>query len=67
VQVNEDLAVGKRASQPVCGVYRESGLADPRHPVDRTDHHRRRTVTGREGEYPVELGAAAGERRGVGG
>jgi hypothetical protein len=39
VQRKEELPVRKPPGQPVRGVHREGGLADPGHPVDRTDLH----------------------------
>jgi hypothetical protein len=39
VQVAEELPVRVPLGQPVRRVYRQRGLADPGHPVDRVDHH----------------------------
>ena len=39
VQRQEELAVREGPGQPVRGVHREGGLADPGHPVDRVDAH----------------------------
>ena len=39
VQRQEELPVREAPGQPVRGVHREGGLADPGHPVDRVDAH----------------------------
>ena len=54
---------GKRPGEPVRGVHREGGLADPGHPADRVNRHHP-AATGRLSpprHQLAELGLAAGE------
>ena len=60
VQRKEELPVREPPGQPVRGVHREGGLADPRHPVDRIDLHWP-TAPGHIGQQPRELRFAAGK------
>jgi hypothetical protein len=59
VQVDEELAVGERAAQPVGDVHGERGLAHPGHTGDRLNARAGRGEAG-------DLGPAADERAGVG-
>jgi len=49
VQRQEELPVREGPGQPVRGVHRESGLADPRHPIDRMNAYHS-AVGGHAGE-----------------
>ena len=63
VQRQEELPVREAAGQPVSGVHREGGLADPSHPVDRVNAYHR-AVCGQAVKHPHqpgEFGLAPGE------
>ena len=61
VQREEDLPAGEPVREPVRGVHRERGLADPGHPADRVDaHHTARTRRGLR--QLLEFLLAPGER-----
>ena len=63
VQRQEELPVREAAGQPVRGVHREGGLADPGHPADRVNpHHPAARGRLRPPRHQLaELGLAAGE------
>ena len=67
VQRQEELPVREACGQPVRGMDREGGLADPRHPVDGVNAHHpavRRHRRQRPGQL-IQFGPAAGERSGI--
>ena len=51
VQRQEKLPIGEVPGQPVGGVYRECGLADPGHPADRVNAHHA-AICGSGGQRP---------------
>jgi hypothetical protein len=61
VQVDEQLTVRELLRQPMGGVHRQRGLADPGHAVDRRDHHRAAGRVGllQQAGQPVQLGTSA--------
>jgi hypothetical protein len=61
VQRQEELPVRKGPGQPVRGVHRESGLADPGHPIDRVDPHHPVICRGQRPHQLREFGLPAGE------
>jgi hypothetical protein len=54
VQRQEELPIWEAPGQPVGGVHREGGLADPGHPVDRVNahHHAARGLGGQGLQQP---------------
>ena len=56
VQRQEKLPVREHPGQPVRGVHREGGLADPGHPIDRDDPHHPATRRRGGGQRPHQLG-----------
>jgi hypothetical protein len=64
MQRQEELAARELVREPVRGVNRQGGLADPGHPVDRVNAHHP-AVSGQAVNRPGQpgmFGLAAGER-----
>jgi hypothetical protein len=55
MQVKVELPVGVAVGELVGGLDRQGALADPTHPVNRTDHHRPPRHAGGHGEQASEL------------
>jgi hypothetical protein len=67
VQVDKQLPVRVALCNPVSGVHRQRGFADPGHPVDRADDNRCWGVfgIGHEPKQSFDLYRTPGERRRV--